>query len=77
MVFNLSLTALCTLAAIGLGIWFKKDSSFRKREFFAVSAFWVLVVATPWGATGIAKAHEALGTGARVASDTVNSVSSK
>ncbi|MFF5638256.1 hypothetical protein [Streptomyces sp. NPDC012825] len=77
MAFNLTLTALCTLAALGLGIWFKKDSSFRKREFIAVSAFWILVVATPWGATAIAKAHEALGTGARVASDTVNSVSSK
>jgi hypothetical protein len=77
MAFSLTLTGLCTLAAVGLGWWFKKDSSFRKREFIAVSAFWILVVATPWGATAIAKAHEALGTGAQVASDTVNNVSSR
>lgn len=74
---NLTISGLSLLAAIGLGVWFKKDASFRKREFLAVSVFWILVVATPWGADGVAKVHDMLGTGARAASDTVNSVSSK
>ncbi|MEU2995073.1 hypothetical protein ACPCAJ_34255 [Streptomyces griseoincarnatus] len=74
---TLTLTGLFTIVAIGLGIWFKKDSSFRKREFIAVSVFWILVVATPWGATAVAKVQDVIGTGAKTASDTVNSVSSK
>lgn len=74
---TLTTTALFLLAAVGLGIWFKKDSSFRKREFFAVSLFWILLVATPWGATAVGKAHEALGTGVSLVSDTVNSVAGK
>lgn len=74
---NLTTSGLSLLAAIGLALWFKKDSSFRKREFLAVSAFWILVVATPLGADGVAKIHDMLGTGVHTASDTVNSVSSK
>lgn len=74
---TLTTTALFLLAAVGLGVWFKKDASFRKREFLAVSAFWILVVATPWGATGVAKVQDLIGTGVQTASDTVNSVSSK
>ncbi|MFF1499741.1 hypothetical protein ACFVZR_07655 [Streptomyces sp. NPDC058316] len=74
---TITLSGLFLLACVGLGIWFKKDSSFRKREFLAVSLFWILAVATPWGADCVAKAQDMLGTGARAASDTVNSVSSK
>ncbi|WP_434600221.1 hypothetical protein [Streptomyces sp. A5-4] len=74
---TLTTTGLFLIAAVGLGIWMKKDSSFRKREFLAVSLFWILIVATPWGATGVTKVHELLGTGVQTASDTVNSVSSK
>ena len=74
---TITLTGLFLLAAIGLGVWFKKDASFRKREFLAVSVFWILVVATPWGAEGVAKVQEIIGTGVQTASQTVNSVSSK
>lgn len=74
---TITLTSVFLLAAVGLGIWFKKDSSFRKREFFAVSLFWVLVVATPWGAEGVAKVQDMIGSGVKSASDTVNSVSAK
>ena len=74
---NLTTTGLFLLAAGGLAGWFKKDASFRKREFLAVSLFWILVVATPWGANGVARVQDMLGTGVQTASDTVNSVSSK
>lgn len=74
---TLTTTGLFLLAAIGIAIWMKKDPGFKRREFLAVSAFWILVVATPWGADGVAKVQEILGTGAQTASDTVNSVSSK
>ncbi|MGW1102728.1 hypothetical protein [Streptomyces sp. NPDC002540] len=74
---TITLSGLFLLACIGLAIWFKKDSSFRKREFLAVSLFWILAVATPWGAQGVDKVQSMLGTGARAASDTVNSVSAK
>lgn len=74
---TLTMTSLFLLACIGLGIWFKKDSSFRKREFLAVSLFWVLLVATPWGGDGVAKAQQMLGNGVQAATQTVNSVSSK
>lgn len=74
---TLTLTGLFTIVAIGLGIWFKKDASFRKREFLAVSLFWILVVATPWGGEAVAKVQDVVGNGAKTASDTVNSVSAK
>lgn len=74
---TLTTTGLFLLAAIGIGIWMKKDPGFKRREFLAVSAFWILVVATPWGADGVAKVQEFIGTGARTATDTVNSVSTK
>jgi hypothetical protein len=74
---TITITGLFLLAAIGLGIWFKKDSSFRKREFLAVSLFWILVVATPWGGSAVDKVQQMLGTGVGAASNTVNSVSAK
>ena len=74
---TITLTGLFLLAAVGLAIWFKKDASFKKREFLAVSLFWILLVGTPWGAAGVAKVQDVIGTGAKTASDTVNSVSSK
>ncbi|KOU20951.1 hypothetical protein ADK52_25530 [Streptomyces sp. WM6372] len=74
---TLTTTGLFLLVAVGLGIWMKRDPSFKKREFLAVSLFWVLVVATPWGAEGVAKVQSIIGTGVQTASDTVNSVSSK
>lgn len=74
---TITITSLFLLAAIGLGIWFKKDSSFKKREFLAVSLFWILLFGTPWGAAGVTQVQDFLGTGAKTASDTVNSVSTK
>lgn len=74
---NITITALFLLACIGLGIWFKKDSSFRRREFLAISLFWILAVATPWGATGVQKVQTLIGNGVQTATQTVNSVSSK
>jgi hypothetical protein len=74
---TLTTTALFLIAAVTLGVWFKKDAGFRKREFFAVSVFWILLVGTPWGAEGVAKVQDIIGTGVQTASDTVNSVSSK
>lgn len=74
---TLTTTALFFLFAIGLGIWMKKDPGFKRREFIVVSLFWVLLVATPWGAAGVAKAQQVMGTGVRTASDAVNDVSSK
>ncbi|MFK0045510.1 hypothetical protein ACIQU4_15555 [Streptomyces sp. NPDC090741] len=74
---TLTTTGLFLLVAVGLGIWMKKDPGFKKREFLVVSAFWILLVATPWGAEGVAKVQDMFGVGAQTASDTVNSVSSK
>jgi hypothetical protein len=71
---TMTTTALFTLVAIGLGIWMKKDSSFRKREFLAVSLLWILIVATPWGASGVEKVQSIIGTGVKTTSETVNSV---
>ncbi|MFE2486023.1 hypothetical protein ACFXGR_22535 [Streptomyces mirabilis] len=74
---TITTTGLFLLAAVGLAIWFKKDSSFRKREVLAVSLFWILVIATPWGGAGVSKIQNMLGGGVQAASATVNSVSSK
>lgn len=74
---NISIIGLFFLVCIGLGIWFKKDSSFRRREFLAVSLFWILAVATPWGATCVQKVQTMIGNGVQTATQTVNSVSSK
>lgn len=72
---TLTTTGLALLAAIGLGVWFKKDSSFRRREVLAMSVFWILVFMTPWGAAGVGKAQEFLGTGVQTVGNTINSVS--
>ncbi|MGY0062825.1 hypothetical protein ACWY4P_40870 [Streptomyces sp. LZ34] len=74
---TITISGLFFLACIGLGIWFKKDSSFRPREFLAVSLFWILLVATPVGADSVDKVQDMLGNGAQSAGDTVDSVSSK
>ena len=74
---TITLSGLFLVACIGLAIWFKKDSSFRKREFLAVSLFWILAVATPWGGGAVNKVQDMLGTGVDAATQTVNSVSSK
>ncbi|TVZ90464.1 hypothetical protein [Streptomyces sp. BK340] len=74
---NITVTGLFVLVCIGLAIWFKRDSSFRRREFLAVSLFWILAVATPWGATAVEKVQTMIGNGVQSASQTVNSVSSK
>lgn len=74
---TITITTFFLLAAVGMGIWFKKDSSFRKREFLAVSLFWILAVATPWGAQAADAVQGVLGTGVKTAAETVNSVSSK
>ncbi|MEC4016080.1 hypothetical protein [Streptomyces sp. H27-D2] len=72
---TLTVTGLFLLVCIGLGIWMKKDSGFRRREFLAVSLFWILLAATPWGATGLGMVQDFVGSGVRTASNTVNSVS--
>ncbi|MDG9709693.1 hypothetical protein [Streptomyces sp. DH10] len=77
MGFTLTTSGLALLVAIGIGIWMKKDSSFRKREFAVVSVFWILVMMTPYGADGVEKVQELFGNGARGFSETVNNVSSK
>ncbi|WP_128380345.1 hypothetical protein [Streptomyces cavernae] len=74
---ELTVSGLALLVAIGIGIWMKKDSSFRKREVAVVSVFWILVMMTPLGADGVEKVQEMFGNGAKGFSDTVNNVSSK
>jgi ABC-type siderophore export system fused ATPase/permease subunit len=74
---ELTVSGLALLVAIGIGIWMKKDSSFRKREVAVVSIFWILVMMTPLGASGVEKVQEMFGNGAKGFSETVNNVSSK
>lgn len=74
---ELTVSGLALLVAIGIGIWMKKDSSFRKREVAVVSIFWILVMMTPLGASGVEKVQEMFGNGARGFSETVNNVSAK
>ncbi|MFF1812727.1 hypothetical protein ACFVXW_27075 [Streptomyces sp. NPDC058251] len=70
-------TALFLILAAGLGIWMWKDRGFKKREFIAVSLFWICLVATPWGGNAVGTVQHMLGTGAQTASQTVNNVGSK
>ncbi|MFF1709300.1 hypothetical protein [Streptomyces sp. NPDC058268] len=74
---NLTTTGLALLVAIGIGIWMKKDSSFRPREVLVVSLFWVLVMMTPIGAGVVDKVQVMIGNGVGAATSTVNDVSSK
>jgi hypothetical protein len=74
---TITISSLFLIACVGLAIWFKKDSSFRKREFLAVSLFWILLVATPWGGSAVKAVQDMIGTGAQTAGQTVNSVSAK
>lgn len=72
---TIAVSTLFLLVCIGLAIWFKKDSTFRPREFIAVSVFWILAVATPWGAAVVKGVQDVIGNG--VQSATVSNVSSK
>ena len=74
---NLTTTGLALLVAVGIGIWMKKDSSFRPREVLVVSLFWVLVMMTPIGAGVVDKVQVMIGNGVGAATSTVNDVSSK
>ncbi|MFG3517575.1 MULTISPECIES: hypothetical protein [Streptomyces] len=77
MGFTLTTSGLALLVAIGIGIWMKKDSSFRKKEVAVVSVFWILLMMTPLGASSVEKIQEMFGNGAQGFSETVNNVSSK
>ncbi|MFD4756377.1 hypothetical protein [Streptomyces sp. NPDC058426] len=72
---NLTVTGLFTLVCVALGAWIVRKAHHKKREVIAVSLFWILLVATPYGADGVAKIQELVGNGVKGASDTVNSVS--
>lgn len=74
---TIAISTIFFLACIGMAWWFKKDSSFRPREFIAVSVFWILLVATPLGADGVDKIQDMISNGTRSGVDTVDSVSSK
>lgn len=74
---TIAISTLFFIVCIGLAIWFKKDSSFRPREFIAVSVFWILLVATPLGADAVKKIQDMVGNGAQAGVGTVDSVSSK
>ncbi|MET8411106.1 hypothetical protein ABZV34_23890 [Streptomyces sp. NPDC005195] len=74
---ELTISGLALLVAGGIGWWMKKDSSFRKREVAVVSIFWILVMMTPLGASGVEKVQQLFGNGAGAFSDTVNNVSAK
>jgi hypothetical protein len=74
---TIAISTLFFIVCVGLGIWFKKDKSFRPREVIAVSAFWILLVATPIGADVVTKVQDMVGHGARTSIDTVDNVSSK
>ena len=74
---TIATSTLFFLVCVGLAIWFKKDKSFRPREFIAVSVFWILLVATPFGGGLVSKMQNAIGTSAKAGFDSVSSVSSK
>ncbi|WP_394426925.1 hypothetical protein [Streptomyces sp. SGAir0957] len=74
---TITTTAIFLIIAGGLGIWMWKDSGFKKKEFIAVSLFWIAFAATPWGADLMDMVQGLLGTGAETASQTVNTVSGR
>ena len=74
---TIATSTLFFLVCVGLAIWFKKDSSFRPREFIAVSVFWILLVATPFGGGLAEKMQNVIGTSTKAGVDSVSSVSSK
>lgn len=74
---TIAISTMFFLVCIGLAIWFKKDSSFRPREFIAVSVFWILLVATPFGGGLVKKMQDVIGNSARAGVDSVSSVSTK
>lgn len=74
---SIAISTLFLIVCIGLAIWMKKDASFRPREFIAVSVFWILAVATPWGAAVAKGVQDVIGNGVQSATQTVSNVSSK
>ncbi|MGW2082106.1 hypothetical protein ACWCOW_35195 [Streptomyces sp. NPDC001939] len=74
---TIAISTLFFIVCVGLAIWFKKDSSFRPREFIAVSVFWILLVATPFGSGLVDKMQDLIGNSARAGVDSVNDVSAK
>lgn len=74
---TIAISTLFFIVCVGLAIWFKKDSSFRPREFIAVSVFWILLVATPVGGDLVKKVQDVIGTSTKAGVDSVSSVSSK
>ncbi|MGP3777085.1 hypothetical protein ACTWJ8_40255 (plasmid) [Streptomyces sp. SDT5-1] len=74
---TITTTAIFLIIAACLGFWMWRDSSFKKKEFIAVSLFWIAFAATPWGADLMDMMQSVLGTGADAASNAVNNVSSR
>ncbi|MEV8523160.1 hypothetical protein AB0451_03230 [Streptomyces sp. NPDC052000] len=74
---NITTTGLSMIVCVVLGIWIVRKKHHKKREVLAVSLFWILLVATSWGAVVVAKAQGLIGNGIQVATTTVDSVSSK
>ncbi|MFJ9819334.1 hypothetical protein ACIRU3_29565 [Streptomyces sp. NPDC101151] len=74
---TLTTNGLFLIAAAVLGFWMYKDKGFKKREFIAVSLFWIVLVATPWGGNAVSGVQGVLGNGAQTASHTVNNVGAK
>lgn len=74
---TLTTTGLFGLICLGLLAWIIRKKHHKKREVLAVSLFWILLVATSWGGTGVAKVQSLLGNGVQAATSAVNSVSSK
>lgn len=72
---TIAISTIFFLVCIGLGWWFKKDSSFRPREFIAVSVFWILLVATPVGSGAVKKVQTVIGNTAQEGVGTAESVS--
>ena len=74
---TIAISTIFFIACIALAWWFKKDSSFKPREFIAVSVFWILLVATPLGSDAVKKLQDVIGNSAQSGVATVDSVSSK
>jgi uncharacterized membrane protein YoaK (UPF0700 family) len=74
---TLTATALFAIICAGLAVWIIRKKHHKKREVLAVSLFWILLVATPWGSGLAAKVQDVLGNTVQVATSTANNVSSK
>ncbi|MEV5944613.1 hypothetical protein [Streptomyces sp. NPDC051994] len=74
---TLTATALFVIICAGLAVWLIRKKHHKKREVLAVSLFWILLVATPWGSAGVARIQDLLSGSVQVATSTVNNVSAK